>query len=79
MQRANREAAYSIVALFVIAVAWLVLGFGLAGCDIWIASTPIWVLGGTVGTWLVAIAVAVILAKKVFANFSLDDDEVDDA
>ncbi|WP_251212201.1 DUF997 family protein [Adlercreutzia murintestinalis] len=73
LRRANREAAYTVVALGVIAIAWLLLGFGLADSDVRIASTPLWIVGGTVGTWLVAVIVAVVLAKRVFANFDLDD------
>ncbi len=73
MHRANREAAYTVVALAVIVVAWLVLGFGLAGSDVRIASTPLWIIGGTVGTWLVAVVAAVVLAKRIFVNFDLDD------
>ena len=75
MRRANREAAYSVVALAVIALAWLVLGIGLSGSDVQVVATPIWIIGGTLGTWAVAIIVAVVLAKRVFANFDLDDGE----
>lgn len=75
MRRANREAGYTVIALAIIAASWLVLGIGLSGLDVQIASTPIWIIGGTLGTWAVAIAVAVVLARRVFANFDLDDAE----
>lgn len=75
MQRADREALYSVVALGIIVVAWIIGGIGLSGLDVEIASTPIWVIGGTVGTWLVSVIIAVVFAKRVFANFSLEDDE----
>lgn len=75
MQRADREALYSVVALAVIVVAWIIGGIGLSGLDVQIASTPIWIIGGTVGTWLVSVVIAVVFAKRVFANFSLEDDE----
>jgi RNA polymerase sigma-70 factor (ECF subfamily) len=32
-----------------------------------------------VGTWIFTIAVCVFLAKKVFMDFDLDEEEVDDA
>lgn len=75
LAQANKEAKATVVALLATIVAWIVLGFGLSGLDVQVFHTPIWIIGGTVGTWLVAIAVAVILGKKVFADFSLDDVE----
>ena len=38
-------------------------------------GTPVWIIGGTVGTWVFAIAAAVFLAKRVFADFDLDEEE----
>lgn len=75
LRQANKEAAASVVALAVIVVAWIALGFGLSGVNVTLFSTPLWVLGGTVGTWLVAIAACVFLAKKVFADFPFEDEE----
>ena len=77
MRQANREAVATVVALAVIVVVWLVGGVGLAGCGIEVFSTPIWIIGGTVGTWVAAVVCAVVLAKCVFADFSLDDEEGD--
>lgn len=75
MRRADKEALYSVGALAIIIVAWIIGGIGLSGLDIEVASTPIWIIGGTVGTWLVSVIIAVVFAKRVFANFSLEDDE----
>ena len=75
MRQANREALATVVALIAIVAVWYVGGIGLAGCGIEVFSTPLWIIGGTVGTWVAAIAAAVILAKCVFADFSLDDEE----
>ena len=75
MRRADKEALYTVVALAVIVVAWIVGGIGLSGLDVEVASTPVWIIGGTVGPWLVAVIIAIVFAKRVFANFSLDDDE----
>ena len=36
--------------------------------------TPLWIIGGTVGTWLFAIVVAVFLSKRVIADVDLDDE-----
>lgn len=73
--QANKEAKATVVALFATIVVWILLGFGLSGLDVQLFHTPIWIIGGTVGTWLFAIAVAIFLGKKVFADFSLDDAE----
>lgn len=72
--QANREAKATVVALALTVVVWIALGFGLAGSSVEVLSTPIWIIGGTVGTWLFAIAVAVFLGKRVFADFDLDDE-----
>lgn len=76
--QANREAKATVVALCVTIVAWIVLGFGLAGTGIEIAHTPIWVIGGTIGTWIVSLICCVVLAKVVFKDFDLDDEEAED-
>lgn len=74
MRQANREALATCAALFVIVVTWLSWGIGLADSDIELFSTPIWIIGGCVGTWLVAVAAAIVLGRGVFANFNLDDE-----
>lgn len=74
LQQANKEAVASVIALMVIIAAWTVLGFGLAGLDVQILHTPLWVIGGTLGTWAVAIMACVFLAKRVFADFPFEDE-----
>ena len=73
MRQANREAKATVIALVLTVVVWAALGFGLAGTGIELFSTPLWVIGGTVGTWLFAIAVAVFLSKRVIADVDLED------
>lgn len=78
-RQANREAKATVVAAAAVIIFWCIAGFGLADIDISFLSTPLWVWGGCVGTWLFAILVTVILSKKVFVNFSLDtDDEIEE-
>ena len=60
------EALATVVALAVTIVVWCVCGFGLAGLDIQLFHTPIWVIGGTIGTWICSIVVVVVLAKRFF-------------
>ncbi len=75
LAQADREAKATVVALFATIAAWVVLGFGLAGLDITLFHTPLWVIGGTLGTWLFAIGVCVFLERRVFVDFDLDEDE----
>ena len=75
LAQADREAKATVVALLATIVAWIVLGFGLAGLDVQLFHTPLWVLGGTLGTWFFAIGVCVFLERRVFVDFELDDVE----
>ena len=74
MKQAHREARATVVALVLTVVVWLALGFGLAGTGIELFHTPIWIIGGTVGTWLFAIAVAVFMSKRVISDVDLNDE-----
>ncbi|BAK44996.1 YhdT family protein [Eggerthella sp. YY7918] len=77
LAQTNREAKATVIALLAIVAVWLVGGFGLACLDIEVFSTPLWIIGGCVGTWIAAIVAAVVLARRVFADFDLDDEEAD--
>lgn len=72
-EQANREAIATVAALAVTIIVWIVCGFGLSGLSATVLHTPLWVVGGTIGTWICSIAVVVVLAKKVFVGFDLDD------
>ena len=73
-EQANREAIATVVALVVTIVVWIVCGFGLSSLDITLFHTPLWVIGGTIGTWICSIIVVVVLAKKFFVGFDLEDE-----
>ena len=77
-EQANREALATVVALGVTIVVWIACGFGLAGLDVQVFHTPLWIVGGTLGTWACAIVVSVVLAKKFFVGFELDDELYDE-
>ncbi len=77
MAQANREAKATVVALAVVVAVWVVAGFGLSAFDVEVFATPIWVFGGTIGTWIAAIVAAVVLGRCVFADFDLDEEEHD--
>ena len=73
-EQANKEALATVIGLAVTIAVWCVCGFGLAGLDVQLFHTPLWVIGGTIGTWICSIVVVVVLAKKVFVRFDLDDE-----
>ena len=73
MRQANKEARATVAALACTIVVWLVGGFGLAGTDIWVFHTPLWVIGGCVAPWIAAVVAAVVLSRRVFADFDLDE------
>lgn len=74
LAQTNREAKATVVALAAVVAVWLVGGFGLAGLDVQVLGTPLWIVAGCVGTWVAAVIAAVVLTRCVFADFSLDDD-----
>lgn len=74
-EQANREAIATVVALAVTILVWIACGFGLAGSDITLFHTPLWVIGGTIGTWICSIVVVVVLAKRFFVGFELDEED----
>ena len=75
MDQANSEAKATVVALVVMVVAWIALGFGLANVDVTIFHTPLWVIGATLGVYVVSIVIVVVLKHFVFRNFDLDGEE----
>ena len=78
-KQANKEAIATVVALLVVIVAWIVCGFGLSGLDIQVFHTPLWVIGGTVGTWICSIIVTIVLVKRFFVGFDLEEETAKEA
>lgn len=72
-EQANREAIATVIGLAATIVVWTACGFGLSAFDITVFHTPLWVVGGTLGTFAFSIVVAVVLAKRVFKDFDLED------
>lgn len=75
MRQANREAKITVVGVGFVIVCWLLFGFGLYGIDITIFSTPLWIVMGCLGTWIVALVVSIFLATKVIEDCPLDEDD----
>lgn len=72
-EQANREAVATVIALVIVIAVWAVCGFGLSVFDIQVFHTPLWVVGGTLGTWICSIVVVVVLSKRVFVGFDLSE------
>ena len=72
-----RKEAKATIILFVICFLWHVgFAYGLSGTvTATIAGIPLWWWLSTPGVFVVAVIGVVILLKKVFVNFSLDDEE----
>ncbi len=72
-RQANREAKTTVAATVVVILFWIVSGFGLAGSDIVVFDTPIWVIGGCIVSWLFAVVVAWWLAEYVIKDVDTKD------
>lgn len=73
----KREAIYTGLALVGLIIFWLIAGFGTASSDVKIFHLPLWAVLGTVGVWLVAIAISFVLSKILFRDVDLGGDDVD--
>ncbi|MBE6032426.1 MAG: YhdT family protein [Firmicutes bacterium] len=77
-QQIRREAKATVI-LFILCFVWHVgFAFGLSGVDVEIWNLPLWWILSVPGVFVVAVVGVAILLKKVFVNFSLNDEEVDE-
>ncbi|MGN0072863.1 MAG: YhdT family protein [Coriobacteriales bacterium] len=77
LRQCNREALITVVALVLTIAVWALLGFGLSGVETRICGIPLWAVAGTVGTWVFAIIVSVVLSKKLFCDFDVEEGDED--
>lgn len=73
-RQANYEAKMTCYATLAVILFWIAAGFGLSGLDVTLWNTPLWVIGGCIGTWLFAVAVAFWLAEHVIQDVDMKDD-----
>ena len=74
--RQIRKEALATICLFALCFLWHVgFGYGLANVDVSIGGLPLWWIVSTPGLLVVAVIGVVFLTKKVFVNFSLEDEE----
>jgi uncharacterized membrane protein YhdT len=71
----NREAVATMISASVVMVFWWAAGFGLAHSGLRVFFLPLWFVAGSFGSWFLSIALVVFLTKRIFKNFSLEDDD----
>jgi len=72
---ARRESKATLI-LYLICFLWNVgFAYGLSGTGARLFGLPVWWLISTPGMFVIAVAGVVILLKRVFVNFDLDDSE----
>lgn len=77
LRQCNREALITVAALALTIAVWALLGFGLSGLETRICGIPLWAVAGTVGTWVFAVIVSVVLSKKLFCDFDVEEGDED--
>ena len=76
--RQIRKEARATLILFLICFIWNVgFAYGLSGTGARLFGLPVWWLVSTPGMFVIAVIGVVILLKKVFVNFDLDDTDED--
>ena len=71
-----RKEARATILLFLICFLWNVgFAYGLSGTGARLFGLPVWWLVSTPGMFVIAVIGVVILLKKVFVNFDLEDTE----
>ena len=75
-ERQIRKEAHATSVLFLICFLWHAgSGYLLSGSGIKVFGLPLWWVLSTPGVFVIAVIGVVILLKKVFVNFSLEDDD----
>lgn len=73
-----KEARAVLWALLAIIVFWVVAGLGISRLDITIFHTPLWVITGCIGTWVFSVILVVFMMKRIFKDFSLEEEDDDE-
>ena len=68
----RREAAFTGAALLALILFWLVAGFGTASLYVKIMHLPLWAVLGSIGVWIVAIALTFFLTHFIFRDMTFD-------
>ena len=71
-----RKEALATILLFLICFIWNVgFAYGLSGTGARLFGLPVWWIVSTPGMFVIAVIGVVVLLKKVFVNFDLEDAE----
>ena len=74
-----KKEASATIALFALCFIWHVgFGYGLSGSQIYIFNLPLWWILSTPGVFFVSVLGGIILLKKVFVNFDLNEEGADE-
>ena len=74
--RQIKKEARATAVLFLICFFWHVgTGYLFTGSGIKVLGLPLWWVLSTPGVFVIAVIGVIFLLKKVFVNFSLDDEE----
>jgi uncharacterized membrane protein YhdT len=71
----NKEAKATWIVMAILIAFWWIASFGTSWIDYTIFHMPGWFVVSCVGSWILSIALVVFLVKKVFKDFSLDDED----
>ena len=71
----NKEAKATWVVMAILIAFWWLAAFGASLIDFTIFHMPGWFVLSCVGSWILSIVLVSVLVKKVFKNFSLEDDD----
>ena len=77
LKQCNKECMAAIVGLALTIAVWLLCGFGLAGVNVVVFSTPLWIVAGLGGTFLFAFGFSIFFAKFVMHDISLEEEETE--
>ena len=71
-----KKEAWATAILFAICFIWHVgTGYLLSGLGIKVLGLPLWWVLSTPGVFVIAVVGVIYLLKKVFVNFSLEDED----
>lgn len=73
----NKEARATWILFLIMLLWWIFTGIFLKDVNIKIFYMPLWAFLSTIGTMIISTIGVIILVKKVFVNFELDEDEED--
>ncbi len=69
-----REIKATFILIAIVAVWHVGFAFLLDGIDVLVFGMPLWFFVSTIGAFVISVAGVIVLLKKVFVNFELDEE-----